>query len=35
MAWNRRRELGCSPRPLEEGLSETLQHEMKLLGMKY
>lgn len=30
-AW---RELGYSPRPLEEGLSETLQHEMKLLGMK-
>ena len=29
-----RRELGYSPRPLEEGLSETLQHEMKLLGMK-
>lgn len=29
-----RRELGYSPRPLEEGLTETLQHEMKLLGMK-
>ncbi|MGH2495309.1 MAG: SDR family NAD(P)-dependent oxidoreductase [Ktedonobacteraceae bacterium] len=29
-----RRELGYNPRPLEEGLSDTLQHEMKLLGMK-
>jgi nucleoside-diphosphate-sugar epimerase len=29
-----RRELGYSPRPLEEGLTETLQHEMKLLGMR-
>jgi nucleoside-diphosphate-sugar epimerase len=29
-----RRELGYAPRPLEEGLTETLQHEMKLLGMK-
>ncbi len=28
-----RRELGYNPRPLEEGLTETLQHEMKLLGM--
>ena len=28
-----RRELGFSPRPLEEGLRETLEHEMKLLGM--
>jgi len=27
------RELGYAPRPLEEGLTETLQHEMKLLGM--
>ncbi len=26
-----RRELGYAPRPLKEGLSETLQHEMKLL----
>jgi nucleoside-diphosphate-sugar epimerase len=29
-----RRELGYNPRQLEEGLTETLQHEMKLLGMK-
>lgn len=29
-----RRELGYSPRPLREGLAETLQHEMKLLGMR-
>jgi nucleoside-diphosphate-sugar epimerase len=29
-----RRELGYSPRPLEEGLKETLEHEMKLLGMQ-
>src|SRR2546421_1521980 len=29
-----RRELGYNPRPLEEGLTETLQHEMRLLGMK-
>ena len=29
-----KRELGYNPRPLEEGLTETLQHEMKLLGMK-
>lgn len=28
-----RRELGYNPRPLEEGLAETLQHEMRLLGM--
>lgn len=28
-----RRELGYAPRPLEEGLKETLEHEMKLLGM--
>jgi nucleoside-diphosphate-sugar epimerase len=28
-----RRELGFSPRPLEEGLRETLRHEMALLGM--
>jgi nucleoside-diphosphate-sugar epimerase len=27
------RELGFSARPLEEGLRETLRHEMKLLGM--
>jgi len=26
-------ELGYDPRPLKEGLTETLQHEMKLLGM--
>jgi nucleoside-diphosphate-sugar epimerase len=29
-----RRELGYSPRPLEAGLRETLEHEMRLLGMK-
>lgn len=29
-----RRELGYTPRPLEEGLTETLQHEMKLLSMR-
>lgn len=28
-----RRELGYNPRPLKEGLAETLQYEMKLLGM--
>lgn len=28
-----RRELGYNPRPLKEGLTETLKHEMKLLGM--
>jgi hypothetical protein len=28
-----RRELGYSPRPLQEGLRETLYHEMRLLGM--
>ena len=28
-----RRELGYNPRPLEEGLAETLRHEMTLLGM--
>ena len=28
-----RRELGFDPRPLEVGLRETLQHEMRLLGM--
>lgn len=28
-----RRELGFDPRPLEAGLRETLEHEMKLLGM--
>ena len=28
-----RRELGYSPRPLKEGLAETLRHEMKSLGM--
>ncbi len=28
-----RRELGYAPRPLEEGLRETLHHEMTLLGM--
>jgi nucleoside-diphosphate-sugar epimerase len=28
-----RRELGYSPRPLREGLAETLYHEMRLLGM--
>lgn len=29
-----KRELGFNPRPLKEGLRETLEHEMKLLGMK-
>lgn len=29
-----KRELGFDPRPLSEGLRETLQHEMELLGMK-
>jgi nucleoside-diphosphate-sugar epimerase len=29
-----RRELGYNPRSLEAGLTETLQHEMELLGMK-
>jgi nucleoside-diphosphate-sugar epimerase len=29
-----RRELGYCPRPLEAGLRETLEHEMRLLGMK-
>lgn len=29
-----RRELGYEPRPLKEGLTQTLQHEMQLLGMK-
>ncbi len=29
-----RRELGYNPRPLKEGLAETLQHEMRLLGMR-
>ena len=29
-----RRELGFNPRPLEEGLRETLLHEMRLLGLK-
>jgi len=28
-----KRELGYNPRPLKEGLAETLQHEMKFLGM--
>ena len=28
-----KRELGYDPRPLKEGLAETLKHEMKLLGM--
>jgi len=28
-----RRELGFDPRPLEDGLRETLQHEMRLLGI--
>jgi dihydroflavonol-4-reductase len=28
-----RRDLGYAPRPLEQGLRETLLHEMKLLGM--
>jgi nucleoside-diphosphate-sugar epimerase len=29
-----RRELGYSPRPLEIGLREAVEHEMRLLGMK-
>jgi nucleoside-diphosphate-sugar epimerase len=29
-----RRELGYDPRPLREGLTETLHHEMQLLGMR-
>ena len=29
-----RRELGYNPRSLKEGLTQTLQHEMQLLGMK-
>ena len=29
-----RQEWGYDPRPLEEGLKETLEHEMKLLGMR-
>jgi nucleoside-diphosphate-sugar epimerase len=29
-----RRELGYEPRPLKEGLAETLQHEMRLLGLR-
>ncbi|HQX01746.1 MAG TPA: hypothetical protein PLQ94_06525, partial [Anaerolineales bacterium] len=28
-----KRELGYDPRPLKDGLTETLKHEMKLLGM--
>lgn len=28
-----RRDLGYSPRPLKQGLAETLHHEMRLLGM--
>jgi nucleoside-diphosphate-sugar epimerase len=28
-----RRELGYQPRPLKQGLAETLEHEMRLLGM--
>ncbi|HXX78840.1 MAG TPA: epimerase, partial [Ktedonobacteraceae bacterium] len=28
------RELGYNPRPLEEGLAETLQYDMQLLGMR-
>lgn len=30
---NAKRELGYTPRPLEDGLRETLAHEMRLLGM--
>jgi nucleoside-diphosphate-sugar epimerase len=30
-----KRELGYNPRPLLEGLTETLHHEMRLLGLKY
>lgn len=29
-----RRELGYDPRLLKEGLTETLHHEMKLLGVQ-
>ena len=29
-----RRELGYNPRSLKEGLTETLYHEMRLLGMR-
>ena len=29
-----RREWSYDPRPLEEGLKGTLEHEMKLLGMR-
>ncbi len=29
-----KRELGYNPRPLEEGIAETIQYEMQLLGMK-
>ena len=29
-----RRELGYDPRPLADGMAETLHHEMRLLGMK-
>lgn len=29
-----KRELGYNPRPLREGMRETLEHEMKLLGVK-
>jgi nucleoside-diphosphate-sugar epimerase len=29
-----KRELGYNPRPLSEGWSETVRHEMKLLGMR-
>jgi nucleoside-diphosphate-sugar epimerase len=28
-----RTELGWNPRPLRDGLADTLRHEMKLLGM--
>ena len=28
-----RRELGFDPRPLDDGLRETLQHEIRLLGI--
>ena len=31
---NARRELGYNPRSLKEGLTETLYHEMRLLGMR-
>jgi dihydroflavonol-4-reductase len=29
-----RRELGYNPRPLREGLKQTLEHEISLLNMK-